>query len=335
MITIPVRVCGDVWCDPEAFCEALAAADPQQSIAIDLKAEGPSIKALGVLDALRQHCAQTQRDLRSIQLINSPNNTEITEFENTHRGRSHFFTMCARYWRPTVVPGKHANRFAMFVGRSTVARCSMMFEISHDPELYPHFKLSTMHHDGSPIWKPYPEWRVLENFDDWLSAPEFDRMTQWWQHDRPRSIDGKKVTDQYSPDHNTNLSILDHYVHFHVELVAETYTLGDTFFPTEKTVRPIMAARPFLIYAAPGFLQRLKNLGFRTYDQIWDEDYDRYQGPERWLSIKKVLKDLSAMPESSWSEIMLSAAEIARHNRLTLAELVLDNKAAQLRDLPL
>lgn len=327
MITIPVRVCGDVWCDPEQFSATLRASDPQQHISIDLGAEGPSLAALGILEELRNYCEQTQRDPGSVKLINSPNRIEVTEFENTHRGRSHFFGMCTRYWQPVVQICHLANRLAMFVGRGTVARCSMMFDIAHDPDLCRHFKFSTMNHNGSPIWNPYPGWRVLENFDQWLDPDQFRRMTAWWQHHRPVSLDGKNVRDQYSYDHNTNLSILGHYTQFNVELVAETYTLGETFFPTEKTVRPIMAAKPFLIYAAPGFLHHLRNLGFRTYDHCWDEHYDHYEGPERWRRIKSVLQDLCAMSDQEFLTVMQEAAVTARYNRGVLAAQVLDDKA--------
>ena len=326
MITIPVRVCGDVWCDPTEFCAALRATDPQQSLAIDLGAEGPSIEALGILAELRKHCQTTGRDIRSIRLINSPNNIEITEFKNTHQGCSHFFDMSTRYWRPAVRPGDLANRFAMFVGRTTVARCSMMYQISHDAAFRSHFKLSTMDHDASPIWNPYPGWRVIERLEHWMDAAETTKMIQWWNTARPPSLDGKKVRDQYSPAHNTNLSILDHYVHFHIELVAETYTLGRTFFPTEKTVRPIMAARPLLVYAAPGFLSHLRDLGFRTYHDIWDEDYDCYQGPERWRKIKTVIARICSMDIAQFHDLMQSAADISWHNRRVLADMCLTNK---------
>jgi hypothetical protein len=221
----------------------------------------------------------------------------------------------------------------MFVGRTTVARCVMMYELAHDPDVSPHFKFSTMDHDGAPIWSPYPGWRVIERFDDWLPAAEVERMTEWWNSSRPASLDGKKIRDQYHPDHNTNLSILDHYVHFHAELVAETYTIGQSFFPTEKTVRPIMAARPFLIYAAPGFLQALRDLGFRTYHDFWNEEYDRYEGVARWQLIKSVIKDLCVLDGANFQYLMDRVADVARYNRCVLAEIVLTDQVHLLQDL--
>ena len=281
MTTIPVRVCGDVWCDPEQFVAALHQSDPQQPISVDLRAEGPSLAALGILAELRRHCQDKGRDPDTIQLINAPNNIEVTEFQNTRRGHSHFFPMSVRYWEPIRSVCEHANRLAMFVGRSTVARCVMMYELCKDP-VSQYFRFSTMHSDGQPIWRPYEGWKVIEDFNQWLPPAQLADLYTWWENERPRSLDGKKVIDQYDADQNTNSSLLTQYAFFHIELVSETYTLGETFFPTEKTVRPIMAAKPWLIYGPVNFITRLRDMGFQSYQDLWDESYDLYQGPERW-----------------------------------------------------
>ena len=68
--------------------------------------------------------------------------------------------------------------------------------------------------------------------------------------------------------------------------VAETITRGESFFATEKTVRPIVGCRPFLLYGTVGFLKNLKQAGFRTFSELWSEDYDQFEGPERWNQIK-------------------------------------------------
>lgn len=328
MTTIPVKVCGDVWCDPDQFLKDLEAADVQQSLQIDLRTEGPSIAALGILQALRQHCANSGRDPASIRLIRAPNTAEVTEFTNDNAGSiSHFFAMSVKYWQPVLPICEEANRFAMFVGRTTWARCAMMYKIYHDPELQAHFKFSTMNYDGRPIWEPYEGWLVIERSQDWLSPQEFDHMAQWWQDSRPASLDGHRVQDQYVQHHNTNGSLLRVYHQFHIELVCETYTLGDTFFPTEKTVRSLMAAKPFMTYGPVGFLSRLRDLGFQTFHNYWDESYDQYQGVERWHRMHGVIKSLCAMPRSQFIDLMDKIKPITAHNRRNLADLVLTSKA--------
>ena len=326
MITIPIKVCGDIWCNSDEISVILSSLDPTQDVYLDVRAEGPSLSALGILDMLQQHCDSTGRNPQTMRLVNAPNQVEHTVFQNTGRGISHFFPMSVRYWEPVRPICEAANRLAMFVGRGTVARCVMMYELCHDP-MSRHFRFSTMDYDGQPIWKPYEGWKVLEKFTDWLPQSQINDLYRWWQTDRPRSLDGKKVRDQYAADQNTNRSLLGQYAFFRIELVAETYTLGETFFPTEKTVRPIMAAKPWLIYGAQNFVKRLRDMGFVSYQDLWDESYDQYQGPERWHHMRGVIQDLCQMPELAFQQLMDEAQHIALLNRRILADIVLTEKS--------
>jgi hypothetical protein len=71
------------------------------------------------------------------------------------------------------------------------------------------------------------------------------------------------------------------YSIFDIELVAETYCHGDTFFVTEKTVRPIVAGKSMMVYGPQNYLARLRDLGFQTWNHIWDETYDQLTGALR------------------------------------------------------
>lgn len=43
---------------------------------------------------------------------------------------------------------------------------------------------------------------------------------------------------------------------------------------SEKTLNPIKSFRPFVMVAAPGTLAYLKEMGYKTFDDFWPEDYD-------------------------------------------------------------
>ena len=49
MITIPVRVCGDSWVNPDEVKTLLKNSDITQYVVLDFQAEGPSLYALNVL----------------------------------------------------------------------------------------------------------------------------------------------------------------------------------------------------------------------------------------------------------------------------------------------
>jgi hypothetical protein len=104
------------------------------------------------------------------------------------------------------------------------------------------------------------------------------------------SIDNRHTSTQQN--FSCDYSILQFYNQFEIELVSETYVYGQTFFPTEKTVRPIVGCRPMLINGPINFLDNLKKLGLKTFDQLWSEEYDRYAGPARWDRIKIIINDI-------------------------------------------
>lgn len=58
-------------------------------------------------------------------------------------------------------------------------------------------------------------------------------------------------------------------------LVAETeVNASDYIFITEKTFKPIAYRHPLLLWAQPGTLARLHELGFETFENLFDESYD-------------------------------------------------------------
>jgi hypothetical protein len=109
---------------------------------------------------------------------------------------------------------------------------------------------------------------------------------------------------------------------FQIEMVCESYNIGDTFFPTEKTVRPISAGKPMLVYGPKHFLARLRALGFQTYNNCWSEDYDQFEGPARWKVIQQIITELINLNDFQRARLLDQAQNIAIYNRRHLAELI-------------
>lgn len=57
-------------------------------------------------------------------------------------------------------------------------------------------------------------------------------------------------------------------------LVVETRVAQPWVNLSEKILYAIKSRKPFLLYAAPQSLKTLQDLGFKTFDQWWDETYD-------------------------------------------------------------
>lgn len=86
------------------------------------------------------------------------------------------------------------------------------------------------------------------------------------------------------------------YQNILIDVVVETHVAGRTFFPTEKTVRPMLLKKPFVVFASQYYMAYLRQMGFRTFNNIWNEEYDVYSGRERLLKIKILLDDLAQKP---------------------------------------
>jgi len=83
------------------------------------------------------------------------------------------------------------------------------------------------------------------------------------------------------------------YQHFLIDIVAETFTSGNCFFVTEKTVRPMLLKKPMIVMGSKNYLAYLRQLGFRTFADFWDEDYDGYEGIDRYARIVALIDSLA------------------------------------------
>ena len=81
---------------------------------------------------------------------------------------------------------------------------------------------------------------------------------------------------------------------------------GRTFFPTEKTGRALATKTPIIVMSSPNYLANLRKLGFKTFKQYWNEDYDYQEGISRLESIKKVLDHIASKDVISMYQDMQS-----------------------------
>ena len=82
-----------------------------------------------------------------------------------------------------------------------------------------------------------------------------------------------------------------YYKNMFVDIVQETDL--HTCFTTEKTLRPIIFKTPFLLMAGKGTLQKLKDIGFKTFDYWWSEDYDNFSNRDRMEKILDIVEWIS------------------------------------------
>jgi len=101
-----------------------------------------------------------------------------------------------------------------------------------------------------------------------------------------------------------------------IEVVLETLFDDDRLHFTEKILRPIALGQPFLLVGSHGALEYLKQYGFKTFSEVWCEDYDTIQNPqERLQAVITVMNDIKKWSAEQHTHFMQKANEIAEYNK--------------------
>ena len=165
--------------------------------------------------------------------------------------------------------------------------------------------------------------------DDNLTQFEFDKLLSWHL---PSVESASKLLpnlpillsprDQYTSTQGYfyNDPLTDLYRDILVDVVVETHVIGNTFFSTEKTVRPMLLGKPFLAFASVDYLAYLRQMGFRTFADFWSEDYDGYEGKERLVRMLEVIDKISAMTAGQQDTMFWDMQHTLQHNRQILSQ---------------
>jgi hypothetical protein len=99
------------------------------------------------------------------------------------------------------------------------------------------------------------------------------------------------VSDELSQAERNNHSIQEpkYFANAYCNIVMETHFDADSsggVFLTEKTFKPIKHGQLFFIAGPAGSLQQLRDLGYRTFDSVLDNTYDRIvDNTQRWIRL--------------------------------------------------
>lgn len=151
-----------------------------------------------------------------------------------------------------------------------------------EPDLGIHYET---HKFKNPCWRPT---QVLENF--------FPANT--------------------APSHSSADFDLNDYEATDIEVVLETLFDDSRLHLTEKALRPIACAQPFILAGTHGSLEYLRSYGFKTFGDIWNEHYDLVDDPEeRLIQIVDLMKQIANWAPQVRKRKMAEAQVIADYNR--------------------
>jgi hypothetical protein len=97
------------------------------------------------------------------------------------------------------------------------------------------------------------------------------------------------------------------YTNSYFNIITETSynfdktIIGNNVYLTEKTYRPMFGMQPFILVSNPGCLNQLRNMGFETFPEFFDESYDEIENP--WHRMDAILVQIKEICSLSYEEI--------------------------------
>jgi hypothetical protein len=97
-----------------------------------------------------------------------------------------------------------------------------------------------------------------------------------------------------------------------INLVSETNDNDNDIFMTEKIWKPIIAKQIFVVHGNYGYLKKLKQLGFRTFDVVFDESYDEERDSDK--RINKIIDLCKTLKNTDKQKLYRETESIRQHN---------------------
>ena len=106
------------------------------------------------------------------------------------------------------------------------------------------------------------------------------------------------------------------YVDTVCSIVSETNDNDTDVFMTEKIWKPIIAQQVFVVHGNHLYLQKLREMGFKTFGSYFDESYDLEHDRDKKIdAIVSLCKDLRT---KDWQDIYRQTIVLRQHNYDTL-----------------
>ena len=102
------------------------------------------------------------------------------------------------------------------------------------------------------------------------------------------------------------------YSHSACSLVSETNDNNSDVFITEKLWKPILCQQFFIVHGNYLYLQRIREIGFKTFSSYFDESYDLEIDPGK--RVEKIVSLVQSLDSFNWRDAYLSSKKLRQHN---------------------
>jgi len=138
----------------------------------------------------------------------------------------------------------------------------------------------------------------------------------------PLILDRQDFDTNFATHHQTQ-DVQFYYDHSAISVVTETLFYDTAVFFSEKTFHPMRYGQPFVMVGAPGMLRQLRELGYRTWHNWFDESYDDISDHHQRLeAIVALLHDISQWPDHKLQQFLMESRDNCVHNQLWLFDAI-------------
>ena len=208
-----------------------------------------------------------------------------------------------------LLDGSFTKKFGCLLGRQDLYRLKMA---KHMKDRYSEESVISYHATSKSLF--------------YLESPAFRDLYAdelfWANHNLPIQPQSFKTTQWGSVNYfDATAESVELYQQFFFDIVCETDCNAPDWF-TEKTYKNLMLGRPFIIWSGAGALKELKNLGFKTFDDFIEEQYDNeYSNIARFNLILDLIAEQNEMSVELMRERHEQMKPIFAHNRQRMQEL--------------
>ena len=167
------------------------------------------------------------------------------------------------------------------------------------------------------IWRTIVDAKLINKLE--LTEEDIDKIQATLPLKIDEFIEASEMAGLYSavdPYYQTSL----------ISIVTETNFENNDIFNTEKIFKPMVHRHPFILVGPYKTLEHLKDMGYKTFSDFWDESYDDIEDPfERLLKIVEICKDIQSWDDIKKKKFFYKSMIITNHNYALLTSQYPDN----------
>lgn len=177
------------------------------------------------------------------------------------------------------------------------------------------------------------------NFNNEDSRQQFDleRLFVW----HPESVSSVLLlnsaefasTHEYKQGHYSyDNKLSEQYQNILIDIICEPVCEGNSFYPTEKLARAVLCRRPFIVIGSKYYLHYLRQIGFKTFGQWWDESYDCYSSANRYKQVLSLIDAIAQLKNNTLVDYYNQMHHCLEHNYNLLQTQTYAESIVQIKD---